>query len=181
MNPGTQGTPSSLIATEDYRPESPSLPWNRTPSGDWLRESVPLVLTQGSIKAVRANLFFVEKQFLPARLRNQLLSIAAFGNPEYYKAQKMRLPVWNRPRVISCGEDHADHIGLPRGCEDEATQILRRCNMSVKVEDQRNHGTPIIIPFLGELTGEQSRAVQQILKTEDTPLFICSAAPYNIV
>ena len=158
--------PSPLIATEDYLPESPSLPWNRTPSGDWLRESVPLVLAQGSIKAVRANLFFVEKQLLPARLRNQLLSIAAFGNPEYYKAQKMRLPVWNKPRVISCGEDHADHIGLPRGCEDEATEILRRCNMSVKVEDRRNQGTPISISFVGELTGEQSRAVRQILKED---------------
>jgi superfamily II DNA or RNA helicase len=158
--------PSPLIATEDYRPESPALPWNRTPSGDWLRESVPLVLTHGSIKAVRANLFFVEKQLLPARLRNQLLSIAAFGNPEYYKAQKVRLPVWNKPRVISCGEDYPDHIGLPRGCEDEATEILRRCNMSVKVEDRRNQGTAISISFVGELTGEQSRAVQQILKED---------------
>jgi superfamily II DNA or RNA helicase len=159
--------PIPLIATKEYPPESPSLPWNRTPSGDWLRESVPLVLTQGSIKAVRANLFFVEKQFLPARLRNQLLSIAAFGNPEYYKAQKMRLPVWNKPRVISCGEDHPDYIGLPRGCEDEAIQILRHCNASVEVEDRRNQGTPISITFVGELTAEQSRAVQQILKEEN--------------
>lgn len=49
----------------------------------------------------------------------------ALGNPDFYKAQKQRLPVWNKPRVISCNDDFPDYIGLPQGCEDDAIQFLR--------------------------------------------------------
>jgi hypothetical protein len=56
---------------------------------------------------------------LPAALRNRLLRLAAFQNPEFYRAQAMRLPTFGKPRIISCAEEHPLHIGLPRGCLDE--------------------------------------------------------------
>jgi len=36
---------------------------------------------------------------------NRLLRVAAFQNPEFYKAQAMRLPTYAKPRVIACGQD----------------------------------------------------------------------------
>jgi hypothetical protein len=36
---------------------------------------------------------------------DRLLRIAAFQNPEFYKAQTMRLSTYEKPRVIACGED----------------------------------------------------------------------------
>src|SRR5688572_7531611 len=44
-----------------------------------------------------------------------VVSTAAFQNPEFYKAQAMRLSTYNKPRVVACAEDLAHHIGLPRG------------------------------------------------------------------
>jgi hypothetical protein len=41
---------------------------------------------------------------------NRLLGLAAFQNPEFYKAQKMRLSTYAKPRVIACGEDFAEHV-----------------------------------------------------------------------
>ena len=58
---------------------------------------------------------------IPA-LRNRLLRLAAFQNPEFYKAQAMRLSTYDKPRVIACAEDHPHHIGLPRGCLDDVRQ-----------------------------------------------------------
>ena len=101
------------------------LPWDQSPSGGVVGEPGPLPTSDTPVKTVRANLFYIEKKGLPTRLRNRLSAIAAFGNPDFYKAQKQRLPVWNKPRVISCSDDFPDYIRLPRGCEDDAIQFLR--------------------------------------------------------
>jgi hypothetical protein len=39
-----------------------------------------------------ANLIYFEKSALPQALANRLIRLAAFQNPEFYKAQAMRLP-----------------------------------------------------------------------------------------
>ena len=61
------------------------------------------------------------KMGLPPAMLNRLLRLAAFQNPEFYKAQAMRLPTFNKPRVIACGEDLANYIALPRGCIAEVS------------------------------------------------------------
>jgi hypothetical protein len=40
--------------------------------------------------------------------------LAAFQNPEFYKAQAMRLATYSKPRVIACGQKFPQHIGVPR-------------------------------------------------------------------
>ena len=52
-----------------------------------------------------------------------LLRVAAFQNPEFYKAQAMRLPTYDKPRIIACAEEHSHHIGLPRGCLEDVRHI----------------------------------------------------------
>jgi hypothetical protein len=69
-----------------------------------------------TIKAVYANLLYIEKEGLPSELLNRLVRLAAFQNPDFYKSQAMRLPTYDKPRIISCAEDFPNHIGLPRGC-----------------------------------------------------------------
>jgi hypothetical protein len=44
---------------------------------------------------------------------NRLIRLAAFQNPEFYKAQAMRLSTFGKPRIISCAEDFPQHAGLP--------------------------------------------------------------------
>ena len=72
-----------------------------------------------------ANLIYFEKAQLPQALANRLIRLAAFQNPEFYKAQAMRMSVWDKPRVIGCAENYPQHIALPRGCLDAALSLLR--------------------------------------------------------
>ena len=68
-----------------------------------------------SLELVLGNEIYIAKEGLLPGLRNRLLRVAAFQNPEFYKAQAMRLPTYDKPRIIACAEDHPHHIGLPRG------------------------------------------------------------------
>ncbi|NCD35215.1 MAG: hypothetical protein EOL87_17595 [Spartobacteria bacterium] len=50
------------------------------------------------VAVVVSNEIFIEKEGLPATLINRLIRVAAFQNPEFYKAQAMRLPTYMYPR-----------------------------------------------------------------------------------
>ena len=89
-------------------------PWTLPPSGKRLERPIKELLPE-RVQLVRANLLYVEKKSLPSAMQNRLLRLAAFQNPEFYKAQAMRLSTFGKPRVIACGEDLANHIALPRG------------------------------------------------------------------
>ena len=75
-----------------------------------------------ALELVYANQIYIAKDGLHPGLRNRLLRIAAFQNPEFYKAQAMRLSTYGKPRVVACAEDHPQHIGMPRGCLDDIRQ-----------------------------------------------------------
>ncbi|HNQ87995.1 MAG TPA: hypothetical protein PKM73_05125 [Verrucomicrobiota bacterium] len=72
-----------------------------------------------------ADQIYLAKEDLPPALRNRLIRLAAFQNPEFYRAQAMRLPTYDTSRVIGCAEDCAQHIGLPRGCLEEVNGMLK--------------------------------------------------------
>jgi hypothetical protein len=74
---------------------------------------------------VISNLVYVEKKGLPSDMLDRLIRIAAFQNPEFYKAQAMRLSTYGKSRVISCGESFPEHIGLPRGCLEEVIRVCK--------------------------------------------------------
>ena len=86
-------------------------PWALPPSHKGIDRPIPGLFPL-AVQIVRANLLYIEKNGLPSAMLNRLLRLAAFQNPEFYKAQAMRLPTFNKPRVIACGEDLANHIAL---------------------------------------------------------------------
>jgi superfamily II DNA or RNA helicase len=100
---------------------------------------------------------------LPSVLLNQIKKIAAFQNPEFYRAQAMRLSTYDKPRVIACAEDFAEHIGLPRGCENELLAVLNHYGIDVSIRDETQAGQAIAIHFIGELRPEQQKAYEALL------------------
>jgi hypothetical protein len=67
----------------------------------------------------------VPREGLPAPLIARILRLAAFQNPEFYRAQAMRMPTFDKPRIIACAELFPQHLGLPRGCMDELPPKIR--------------------------------------------------------
>ena len=110
-----------------------------------------------------ADQIYIAKEGLPAAVRNGLLRLAAFQNPEFYKAQAMRLPTFDKPRIIACAEDYEHHIALPRGCLEEVQYLLSELQIDVGVRDERFAGTPLDVTFVGQLRPEQQTAAQSLL------------------
>ena len=52
---------------------------------------------------------------LPNALKADLIALASFHNPEFYRRDHLRLSTHNTPRFISCVELEKDSITLPRG------------------------------------------------------------------
>lgn len=115
-----------------------------------------------SLRITLANLVYFEKSELPQPLANQLVRLAAFQNPEFYKVQAMRMSVWNKPRIIGCAQNFPKHIALPRGCLDAALELLEENGITAEFQDERFAGDPIDVSFLGTLRSDQEVAVSSM-------------------
>jgi superfamily II DNA or RNA helicase len=115
------------------------------------------------IELVIANQIYVEKEKLPPALANRLIRMAAFQNPEFYRAQAMRFPTFGKPRIVSCCEDFSRHIGLPRGCLDEVVDLLRTLRIEPIIIDKRPPSKPFDTVFLGTLRPDQQAAAEAIM------------------
>ncbi len=133
------------------------------------------------VRVVVGNRVYIEKRDLPSAMLDRLTRVAAFQNPEFYKAQAMRLSTYGKPRVISCSESFPEHIGLPRGCVDEVLGIFKAHGVSVDTQDERTAGKRIDISFKAELRPEQQEAVREILAHDQGVLSAPTAFGKTIV
>jgi superfamily II DNA or RNA helicase len=107
---------------------------------------------------VVADGIYVDRSALSPALVARLIRLAAFQNPEFFRAQAMRLSTRGKPRIISCAEIHARHVALPRGCLDETVDLLRSHGIAPQIDDKREPGSPLDVQFVGELRTEQALA-----------------------
>ncbi len=117
-----------------------------------------------SLTLTLADRLYVERSGLPQPLLNRLIRLAAFANPAFYKAQAMRLSVWDKPRVIGCGENFPQHIALPRGCLEPVQTLLQEQGISWELMDERQNGSPLELVFTGQLRADQETAVEAMLR-----------------
>ncbi len=143
-------------------PDSEVEPWNTPPSRKH-RESPILDTLPREVEVVLGDLIYLSKSTLPPALRNRLLRIAAFQNPEFYRAQAMRLSTHDKPRVIACGEDSSAHIALPRGCMDDLLSLFSELKIKPIIRDERIAGNPVNVLFGGVLRPDQEVAAAAML------------------
>jgi superfamily II DNA or RNA helicase/very-short-patch-repair endonuclease len=160
--------------------EDEDTPWKRPASRSRTNTSIAGPLP-GSLELILGNQIYIPKDALPPALRNRLIRLAAFQNPEFYKLQAMRLPTYNKPRIIASAEDHPKHIGLPRGCLDEVRQTLSDLNIKAMIRDERNRGLPLKATFQGELRPEQTVAAHAMLAHETGVLAATTAFGKTVV
>lgn len=137
-------------------------PWITPPADSMSRKARIAGPLPQAVRAVMANMLFIEKDGLPPKVMNRLVRLAAFQNPEFFRAQAMRLSTYDKPRVISCAQDFPRHIGLPRGCREELQALLDANGVALEVIDERQVGIPLEVSFRGTLTQVQERAVQAL-------------------
>ncbi len=141
--------------------ENADEPWKMTPSRR-RQALLPKEPVPEQVDVVLGDQVYIDRSGLPSSIVAQLVRIAAFQNPEFYRAQAMRLPTFGKPRIISCAELHPRHVGLPRGCLDETVELLNLNGATAQFKDERNAGQPLDLEFLGTLHDIQAAAVAAI-------------------
>ena len=96
--------------------------------------------TRRALTVTLANLVYFEKSALPQALANRLIRLAAFQNSEFYKAQAMRMSVWDKPRVIGSAENYPQHIALATLRREHEEAEAARMTLGEKVPQQRKTG-----------------------------------------
>lgn len=138
-------------------------------------------LVPAIVRGIRANLIFVEKAGLPDSLLDQISRLAAFENPEFHRAQAMRLPTWDKPRVIACAQEFDDHLALPRGCLDDLREVIEGYGCELKVTDERTAGSLLLARFSGTLRPEQRKAAKVVLGHDEGVLSAGTAFGKTVV
>ena len=141
-----------LISQEDETPK----PWQR-------QIKLPQLEPQTQLQIVRSNLLYIPLSALTPRAKNRLLRLASFKNPDFYKSQAMRLPIYDKPRVICTAEERDGYLALPRGWEDTLTELLEENSISYEITDETHSGRRINVEFRGSLRTEQEPAAESLL------------------
>jgi hypothetical protein len=155
-------------------------PWTAPPSRRRKDTPIPGPLPK-TLELTMGNEIYIAKADLVPGLRNRLLRIAAFQNPEFYKAQAMRLPTYGKARVVACAEDFPLHIGLPRGCLESILTLLADLKIKPVLKDERYGGTTLETTFHGALRPEQEAAVDAMAAFETGVLSATTAFGKTVV
>jgi superfamily II DNA or RNA helicase/very-short-patch-repair endonuclease len=149
-------------------------PWTARPSRRHKDPPITEPLPE-KLELVLADQIYIAKQELPPPLRNRLIRLAAFQNPDFYRAQAMRLSTYDKPRIIACAEDHPQHFALPRGCLDDVLALLKSLKIRPELRDERFCGQSLRLSFCGQLRPEQETAANALLR-HDTGVLAATTA-----
>ena len=167
---GKDGELGKLVSESDERP------WEMKKKTQITQGDFPVVLN-----IVRANMLYIPIAEMSANAKNQIKRLAAFKNPDFYRAQAMRLPIYDKPRIICTADISENYIAIPRGCEDALCNLLDDADVSYAFEDKTNVGEPISVSFNGELREEQQPAVDALLEQNKGVLSATTAFGKTVV
>ncbi len=154
----TQLSPGSELGVVKQEDEVQK-PWEAPRVAELQRSDFPR-----EVEIVKSNMLYVPKNGISQRALNRLKRLAVFKNPEFFKHQAMRLPTFDKPRIICCADDSADYLCLPRGCEEEMNALLAQQGVSFTCMDKTNCGRTIAVEFNGVLRDEQPVALEKMLE-----------------
>lgn len=145
--------------------EQAPLPWARVAERRAVDPSELGELPE-KVRATLAQQVFIEKAGLPPALRHRMMRLASFGNPEFFRAQRMRFSTHDKPRYICCAEDFPEHLGLPRGCLEDLRALLAGRGVELELVDERSDGEPLGVEFQGKLRPEQVGVLEALVAHE---------------
>ena len=156
---------AAFRSTSDTGPlaDSKGKPWKKTSRQEKALTKLDFPL---SVSLTLADRLYVEKTGLSQNALNRIKRLAAFRNPDYYKSQAMRLPIYDKPRVIDCGEETEDYLILPRGCMLTVCNLLDDLGVTYTCSDLRNAGREIAVHFNGMLRPEQKPAAEALIEND---------------
>ncbi len=163
---------SQIATSEVYE----TMPWEAKQAQPEEYKDLP-----SQIRIVLSNMIYIEKTGLPQKLMSNIIRLAAFQNPEFYRSQAMRMPIYNIPRVINLSSETDEYLVIPRGCLEELSKLVSNLGISQIQKDLRFSGDLVNATFLGKLSNEQLLAGTAMLKHENGILSATTAFGKTVV
>ncbi|WP_443112493.1 DEAD/DEAH box helicase family protein [Dehalobacter sp. DCM] len=126
-------------------------------------------------------MLYISKKGFSNKALNSLKHIAAFKNSDFYKAQAMRLPTYDKPRVISLSDETPDYLCIPRGCESDLVNLFGTFKADIKWADETSLGRNVNVEFNGELRDEQADAANSMLLHDNGVLSATTAFGKTVI
>ena len=128
------------------------------------KENIKDIIFSNNIECILDNQIYVKKLKLLPNEISYLKRLASFTNPEFYEKQRLRLPIYKTPRIISCFEEDERFLILPRGCMDKIRTICEKSNVKLVIKDNRELGIKTDYNFVGTLNKKQEKVMNELLK-----------------
>ncbi len=161
-----------LVKGDEEKPK----PWESKKKTKLEKSDFPVV-----VNVTQANMLYIEKAGISHKAINKLRRLAAFKNPDFYRSRAMRLPIYNKPRVICSAEDTDKYIGLPRGCMNGLIALFDEVGVAYTIDDKTNAGNAIDVAFDGELRDEQKPATEALLEYNNGVLSATTAFGKTVI
>ncbi len=126
-------------------------------------------------------MIYIKKDDLSQQILNKIKRLAAFKNPDFYKAQAMRLPTYNKPRIISLSEETDQYLSIPRGCEEQLNVMFEKAGTKIEYINETNRGSSINVQFNGQLRKKQKEAANELLNYDTGVLSATTAFGKTVV
>ncbi|MFT7558345.1 MAG: hypothetical protein ACI93R_000239 [Flavobacteriales bacterium] len=134
----TQVSPNSVLFDEQEVIEKRA-PWEIT------AKAKPLSLNNlpKKVSITLANHVYFDLSELPSTLAVRLRRLASFSNPVFFKTQALRFSTHGIPRFISCARIEQGYLAIPRGCLDDAIELLHENKIEAQIDDKRETGAKL--------------------------------------
>ena len=121
----------------------------------------------GKLHIVLADGIYVDTLNIMPRLQNQIRSLAAFDNPEYYKNRALGYSNYYNFSSIYLGKDENGYIKIPRGLKEILIGECDKGKIEYDIEDNRETGRPIRVSFKGDLRTKQDLAADDMFSYDN--------------
>ena len=135
----------------------------------------------GKLHMILSNGVYVDALNLMPRIQNQIRSLAAFDNPEFYKNKRLGYSNYYNYSAVYLGKDVDGYIRVPRGLRERISEECTKAGIPIEISDQRESGRPIRVSFNGDLRLQQELAAEQLLRYSDGVLEAATAFGKTVV
>ena len=135
----------------------------------------------GKIHIVLSNGIYIDTLNLMPGIQNQIRSLAAFDNPEFYKNKRLGYSNYYNFSAVYLGKDIDGYIQIPRGLREKIIEECEKAGIPIDVSDEREIGHPIRVDFKGDLRTQQELAAEKLLSHSDGVLSAATAFGKTVV
>ena len=135
----------------------------------------------GKLHMVLGNGVYIDTLNLMPRIQNQIRSLAAFDNPEFYKNKRLGYSNYYNFSAVYLGKDVDGYIQVPRGLKERIIEECNKAGIDVDISDQKEKGCPIRVSFKGDLRMQQELAAEKLLTYSDGVLSAATAFGKTVV